>query len=143
MPQFEIILFDMDGTLVGHSDIMPQALRAVLSDAGLPPELDLRAITGNTDYQNFKAILRKSGIPEDQLEPDIMDLCHRLERKVGELLSSCEMPACPGVLDLLPQLAEIPVTLGLLTGNLEAIVANSAGSATKTKPASMLPDRHF
>lgn len=121
MSKFDVILFDMDGTLVEHDQVMPQAINAVLFETGYTFDLDLREISGNTDYQNFKNILATFGCPEEKQNELAVELCQRLVHKVIELLPLHELKACPGVPALLEHLKQMP--LGLLTGNIEGLVA--------------------
>ena len=129
MPEFDVVLFDMDGTLVEHNGLVPDAIRAVLADADCHLELDLQALSGNTDYQNFKMFLKDCGCPEEKRDALAAALCDRLVEKMIEMLMVYSYDACPGVEALLPYLAERAVPLGLLTGNLEGVVGPKLAAA--------------
>jgi phosphoglycolate phosphatase len=129
MPEFDVVLFDMDGTLVEHNGLVPDAISAVLVDVDCHLELDLQALSGNTDYQNFKMFLKECGCPEAERDARAAELCDRLVEKMSEMLLDRSFDACPGVAALLPYLAERAVPLGLLTGNLEGLVGPKLAAA--------------
>ena len=134
MPEFDVVLFDMDGTLVEHNGLVPDAIRAVLADVDCHLDLDVQALSGNTDYQNFKLFLNDCGRPEAELDALAAALCDRLVEKMTELLRNYSFDACPGVRALLPELREKVAAMGLLTGNLEGVVG------PKLTAAGILPD---
>ena len=49
MPEFDVVLFDMDGTLVEHNGLVPDAIRAVLAEVDCHVDLDVQALSENTD----------------------------------------------------------------------------------------------
>ncbi len=129
MPEFDAVLFDMDGTLVEHNGLVPEAISAVLADADCHLELDLQALSGNTDYQNFKRFLKECGCPEAKRDALAAALCDHLVEKMTEMLLDYSFDACPGVAALLPYLSEKAIPMGLLTGNLEGVVGPKLAAA--------------
>lgn len=129
MLQFEVVLFDMDGTLVEHSSLMTEAMQSIFLQVGCALELDVPAISGNTDYQNFKQFLRDHGKPEAELDQLVGILRERMIDKVVDLLSLQGLEACPGALSVVEDLSQMPVALGLLTGNFEGIVSPKLAAA--------------
>lgn len=123
MSNFRVIFFDVDGTLVEQTHLMEDGIKAVLSDAGYGVDFDFRPFTGNTDYQIFKTLLKEKDLSAEKNVDAAIEMCNNLERKVIHLLQSYELNACPGVPELLLSLTKMPIKLGLLTGNIEAVVA--------------------
>ena len=118
----KVFLFDMDGTLVVHNDLMPAVMQHTLHDFGLDVEVDKLLCSGKTDSHNIKHYLNLSGYaPEEQDETAVM-LCHKMAQKTVDLLPLYGMDACPGVLTLLTELQKRNVLMGLLTGNAKDVV---------------------
>lgn len=126
----KVILFDVDGTLLVHNDLMPDCLRKTLAHYGLDVKLDVKELSGKTDLQNFKFYLQKASRAHDEREELAGVLCSRLVDVVKEQISFYEMKPAPGVIRLLEKLHMVGYTMGLLTGNAEGIVPvklNAAG----------------
>jgi phosphoglycolate phosphatase-like HAD superfamily hydrolase len=123
-----LLLFDIDGTLVAgatdaHRDAMYEALRAV---HGINPARGvLRSVSpaGRTDPEIARAILLTAGVSAERIDDrsdEVRDQCCRAYARLCPTdLSGFVLP---GVSELLTWLSvRDEVTLGLLTGNYEAV----------------------
>ena len=122
MAKIEIILFDVDGTLLVHNALMPNAIRSVLEDFNCRYRFEARDITGNTDYQNIKLLLQRCDHPRKNDEVLIGQMCDALIRKVIGALPDYNLAACAGVKAVLRAAQDRGLPMGLLTGNLEGMV---------------------
>ncbi len=122
-----LLLFDIDGTLLREGATpVGEAMSAALKEVHRVDTRDIRTridTSGRTHGEIARAILLDAGISVqriDALADRVRDRCCELsDRLVGEDLSGAVLP---GVRDLLGWLAaQEGVTLGLLTGNYEAI----------------------
>jgi phosphoglycolate phosphatase-like HAD superfamily hydrolase len=122
-----LLLFDIDGTLLraatdAHRDAMYEALRLVHGiDASRVP-LTLSA-AGRTDPEIARAILLTAGVSAERIDDradEVRDECCRAYAQLCPAdLSQTVLPGIGDLLDWLGALDE--VTLGLLTGNYEAV----------------------
>lgn len=123
-----LLLFDIDGTLVSgatdaHRDAMHEALREV---HGVDANRVLRrplAPAGRTDPEIARAILLDGGISAERIDDRADDVrercCEAYARLCPPDLSHTVLPGIPEVLE---RLSSRPgATLGLLTGNYEAV----------------------
>jgi phosphoglycolate phosphatase-like HAD superfamily hydrolase len=128
MPGELLLLFDIDGTLVSgatdaHRDAMHEALRAVHSvDANRVLRRPLSP-AGRTDPEIARAILLDAGISAERIDERADAVreacCQAYARLCPENL---EDKVLPGIVDILAWLSKRDgFTLGLLTGNYEAV----------------------
>jgi len=117
-----LVLFDIDGTLLSASGVFREAiaiaLRAAFSCTGPIESYDF---SGKTDPQIVRELMTAAGLPQRSVAAG---LARALDAYRAELLARMEphdIRAKPGAVSLVARLALDPrVTLGLLTGNLEA-----------------------
>lgn len=119
----KLALFDIDGTILTSDGAgrraIHQALREVFGSVGP----DSYWFDGKTDRQIVRELMRLDGHDDARIDAGLDDT---LDRYVGYLHRELADPAHPstllaGVVPLLDALADRrDVTLGLLTGNLEA-----------------------
>ncbi len=114
-----IVLFDIDGTLVRTGGAGKAAMEhGLISAFGITELRDEVPYSGRTDYAITRDLLAVHGIeptPENQRtlrEAYLEHLPKSLRTKGGTI--------CPGVPELLATLAQQPVVLGLLTGNVRS-----------------------
>jgi phosphoglycolate phosphatase len=122
-----LALFDIDGTLLlgpprAHQEALVRALADVYGVAATPD--DLRAVrpNGRTDQEIALLVLAAAGVAAG---PARAGLRRWMERAV-ELYPAADADqpaprAAPGAAEALARVAAAGVTLGLLTGNIEAI----------------------
>jgi phosphoglycolate phosphatase-like HAD superfamily hydrolase len=128
MPPPVLLLFDIDGTLLSgatdaHRDAMHEALREVHS---IDPRRRMNrplSPAGRTDPEIARTILLDAGVSAERIDDradDVREACGRAyARLCPRDLSDTVLP---GVAELLEWLAgRSDVTLGLVTGNYEAV----------------------
>jgi phosphoglycolate phosphatase-like HAD superfamily hydrolase len=123
-----LLLFDIDGTLVSgatdaHRDAMHEALRVVHSvDANRVMRRPL-APAGRTDPEIARAILLDADVSaeriDDRADAVRVECCRAYARLCPDDLSATVLPGIPDLLEGLSGRED--VTLGLLTGNYEAV----------------------
>jgi phosphoglycolate phosphatase-like HAD superfamily hydrolase len=122
-----LLLFDIDGTLLAgateaHRAALEEALRSV---HGIDVEVGRRPVVaaGRTDREIMRAILLDAGISarqiDDRADAVQEETCRAYARLCPEDLSHTVVPGIPELLDALS--AGRDHTLGLLTGNYEAV----------------------
>lgn len=136
---FEIYLFDIDGTLLHCADAVHYfAFCNVLeSIVGRPVTLEGVVAHGNTDVGIIRDALRLSGLSDADWRPLIPEIkramCEYVQARREELCVS----ALPGVRNVLKHLRNKGKKLGVATGNLETI------GRLKLKRAGLLPFFEF
>ncbi len=122
-----VILFDIDGTLVRTGGAGKAAMEDALRDAfGVAEIVDTVPYSGRTDRAIGLDLLTAHGVDPT---PDNQDRLHRgyLER-LPEALKRYRGEVCPGVGDLIADLhPRDGVVLGLLTGNVRAGARHKLG----------------
>lgn len=117
----QLILFDIDGTLINAGDSASRAFHQAFSDLfGCPPNSQGVTTHGATDPQISQAValntLQRSLTPAESAELDRQYL-HNLQQQIAQ---SSDYQVLPGVKDLLETLSvQQDQLLGLQTGNLE------------------------
>jgi phosphoglycolate phosphatase-like HAD superfamily hydrolase len=129
MKPTRLVLFDIDGTLLGTSraiwaDPMKEIMEKVLAETGEPKTIDMSLYHqgGKTDPQIFYDVLGMNGFSEGKiisLMPKLQaDYLRALRDKVTQRPDYIILK--PGVETLVQKLHQHPeVLMGLLTGNLE------------------------
>lgn len=123
MKDERLVLFDIDGTLLlsdgaGRRAIM-RALREVYGATG-PTDYHF---DGKTDPQIVRELMRLAGLDDPRIDAGMQALLTRYVTCLHEELNApghrpYTLPGVPALLDALEE--EESVTLGLLTGNLQA-----------------------
>ena len=130
-----LLLFDVDGTLVGHAaGEHSQALRAALREIhGVDADrLGLRTNpAGRTDNEIARLLLLEAGIPAAQIDARRHDVRTACCRSYAELCPpSLADKVLPGIPELLDWLQSGPgVQLSLVTGNFEPVARLKLGRA--------------
>jgi phosphoglycolate phosphatase len=130
-----LLLFDVDGTLVGHAaGEHSQALRAALREIhGVDADrLGLRTNpAGRTDNEIARVLLLEAGIPAAQIDArrhDVRTACCRIYSELcPPSLADKVLPGIPQLLDWLQ--SEPGVQLSLVTGNFEPVARLKLGRA--------------
>ncbi|MBR6088953.1 MAG: haloacid dehalogenase-like hydrolase [Anaerolineaceae bacterium] len=123
MRNFDALFFDMDGTLVENSSLMPAAFQAGFANQGLQISISPWKGSGCTDWEvmdRFLADFPELSGPEkealkEKMAPDI-------KRIVIETVRTKGLKALPGAPELIKKLVSLEIYPGLLTGNMEEIV---------------------
>ncbi len=121
----KLVLFDIDGTLVGNLEIGKIALLAAINSAtGANIRQNQHSFDGNTDLYNASALLAMAGLPEGEISKVLPKILEDYVSTVREQVTQLErnLQLLPGVRDLLEYLSNRDdILVGLLTGNLEQI----------------------
>jgi len=116
----QLVLFDIDGTLLTSGGAGEKALHLALADRfGVQSGLGGIEIAGRTDSGIARQIFAREGI--EPTPENIAVFFDRYLHHLAQQLPQTQGRLLPGILELLAKLAKLPhVSLGLLTGNLEA-----------------------
>ncbi len=138
----KLVLFDIDGTLLGTDGAGRRAIhRALVDEAGTAGPIARYRFDGKTDPQIVRDLLSLAGHPAATDEARIQAVCRRY---VGHLRAELAKPTqttrlMAGIADLLaalqPHEAAGRALVGLLTGNL------APGAALKLQSAGLAPER--
>ena len=115
----QLVLFDIDGTLLTSGGAGEKALHLALADRfGVQSGLQGIEIAGRTDSGIARQIFAREGI--EATPENLAAFFDRYLHHLAEQLPQTKGRLLPGILELLAKLAKLPhVALGLLTGNLE------------------------
>jgi phosphoglycolate phosphatase len=116
-----LVLFDIDGTLISDGGASRDAFAAAMLEIyGFRGELRRYDFSGRTDPQIAHMVLRDAGWSEHDIDARIATLWDRYVDglKSHERSRVRELPGVRALLDVLR--SDARVTLGLLTGNIEA-----------------------
>ena len=118
-----LVLFDIDGTLLHPNTAGRASLRAALERVyGTAGDVDTHVLRGGVDRATVAVLMRKAGIPEDELWAkfaSVGDVMVEVLRK-GAADGTFTLTPYAGTMELLVALeARDDVLLGLITGNFE------------------------
>ncbi len=119
-----LVLFDIDGTLtrgVGPHHLIALE-RAVHQVTGVAAPIEGIPVHGMLDCIILAEMMRAAGIPHADAEramPDIIEAAQVLY--LADMIPDLRGKRCPGVPDILEELARRDVLLALVTGNLTRI----------------------
>jgi phosphoglycolate phosphatase-like HAD superfamily hydrolase len=121
----QLLLFDIDGTLLNTNGAGRRAIhRALVDRAGTPGVLPGYRLDGKTDPQIVRELLAQGGHQSPQDQTLVEEICARYVSHLGEELRrpgyvTRAMPGVPALLEALaPREAAGEVMVGLLTGNV-------------------------
>ncbi len=120
----KLLLFDIDGTLISvektASRLMLRRVVEEVFDIELPQDFVFH-LGGKTDYQIMTETAQRLDIPTKHVEERRTKIQDKLVEHTSPLSNTAQMQILSGVQDLVAELHEREdVTLGLLTGNIEA-----------------------
>jgi phosphoglycolate phosphatase-like HAD superfamily hydrolase len=128
----QLILFDIDGTLLDAGDLSRRAFAHVIRRfAGPEASLGGFSLSGKTDPQIMRGLLRQNGVPAEIVEAVMDEALDRYASVYLSELQRTEVRALDGAQELIERLTadhtdcglETDRVLGILTGNLESLVA--------------------
>ena len=129
MAAFDAIFFDIDGTLLVNSSLMPKSMQKAFADHGFHVEIEPWRGSGRTDNEIICMFLDDFPLDPAQkaeLRPVIAD---ELTKNVLARVKECGTEALPGTVDVIRRMRERGLYPGLLTGNKQAIVGAKLESA--------------
>lgn len=129
---FELVIFDLDGTLVDSLDDLADSMNAVLSSFGFPtyPREPYRRFVGD----GIVKLVRRA-LPPERLDEEFVGECAGLMRQEYARRQLDRTVPYPGV----PELLEALCTRGLRT----AVLSNKPDSATHSIVEALLAPHHF
>ncbi len=117
-----LVLFDIDGTLVrgfqGHNKAFSEAFRKVYQ---VDATVDTIAVQGMTEQQVIIEVLKKQGLREKEIMSKIEECMGVMIDHFNKIIATDEIILLDGVQELLEQLKDRNILMGLVTGNLEPI----------------------
>ncbi len=122
MANFDAVFFDMDGTLVENSKLMPAAFQKGFTAFGYPISIDPWRGSGCTDYEVMDIYLSDYPLNDEQKEELKEKIASEVRSIVINKVENESLGALPGTAELIHKLNEAGIRPGLLTGNMEAIV---------------------
>lgn len=122
MARFDAIFFDMDGTLVENSRLMPAAFQQGFAKYGYTISIDPWRGSGCTDYEVMDKYLADYPLSDAEKEELKDKIAAEVRSIVIEQVRRESLGALPGVRELIQALNEMGIQPGLLTGNMEEIV---------------------
>lgn len=119
-----ILLFDIDGTLLGSGEKVKILMRRALEDVfGTAGQVDSYEMSGKTDWQIVTDLMLQAGIEPAVVENRRPVIFAALTRHMEAAAPTLEMHVLPGVTELLERLAgRSDFILGLVTGNVREAV---------------------
>lgn len=117
-----LILFDIDKTLIDRSECHHQAfIHAFKKVFGVNTSVEVINYHGKTDPQIMHEVLLVEGLKENDICPYKNDFLDCLSKYFVAKVKYDEIKVMDGAVDLLKELENEKVLLGLLTGNIETI----------------------
>lgn len=115
-----LILFDIDGTLIDSPKTENRFSAAIKRLHELEVEIT-KDYRGFTDQLILMAVLEDEGWSDDQIQRALPELVRELDQVHEETFQKGSIKVLPGVRELLYELRNRDVDLGLVTGNLESV----------------------
>ncbi|MFN8540927.1 MAG: haloacid dehalogenase-like hydrolase [Thermomicrobiales bacterium] len=132
MPRLPLILFDVDGTLLGSGDqTHGMAVTVACQDLfNVPGDRRLVDLAGRTDRYILLNLLQAHGLTLEEVEPRIPEaIAYMCDYVAREIPASLAERVLPGVSALLDALTARDLALGLVTGNPLPIARSKLQSA--------------
>jgi phosphoglycolate phosphatase-like HAD superfamily hydrolase len=118
----KLVLFDIDGTLVRGARCHYQAfVEAVGRYYGVKEDISTINYAGKTDPQILMEVLELGGLGEEEVRPNFEECLDFMTRYYLKNVHRESIKVLGGVRELLEELQNREVLLGLVTGNLEPI----------------------
>lgn len=134
MIKFDALFFDMDGTLVDHSSLMSAAFRQAFANQGLPIQTNTKKTSGCTDWEILELYLNQFPELTEERKKELEEIIAAdIKVIINQMLESEGLKALPGAPELIKKLVELKIYPGLLTGNMEDIVAPKLEAAGMSK----------
>jgi len=123
----KLILFDVDGTLLDAGDLSRRGFLAALrKHIGPTANIGGYSLAGKTDPQIMKELLLRNGLPLDQIGHVASKALRSYQSYYLSHLKRAQLRPLAGARELVERLSAVKPSrfvLGILTGNLEALVA--------------------
>jgi phosphoglycolate phosphatase len=128
----KLILFDVDGTLLDAGDLSRRCFLDVVGRFRVPargtsaPGVGRSSFSGKTDPQIMRELLRESGLSAEETDRVLGPALAGYQSCFLSRLEGSDIRPLAGARELIERLAAVPserLLLGILSGNLEALVA--------------------
>ncbi len=118
----QLILFDIDGTLVWTRGAGREATRLAMTEVfGTCGALAAHQFGGKTDFQTLMELLHETGVSYDDIERMMPTYDVAMGRQLSRIIDQYAVEACPGSLELVEALSQRrDIGLGLVTGNVSS-----------------------
>lgn len=119
----DAFLFDIDGTLLTSRDAVHYYAfhNAVREVFGVTSSIEGVPIFGNTDSGILRAVLRREGVPEDDIDREMPRMLRQMCEEVAANAHDLRTEPCASVVEVLASLRERGKLLGVASGNLERV----------------------
>jgi phosphoglycolate phosphatase len=119
----DAFLFDIDGTLLNSRDPVHYFAfhHALLEVFGLKTKIDGVPVHGNTDIGILRAVLRREGLADAQIDSGLPQMVEEMCREAERNADQMEPELCPSIYELVSGLHKQGKLLVAASGNLEAI----------------------
>ena len=119
-----VLLFDIDGTLLGSAAKVQIMMRRALEDVfGTTGPIESYEMSGKMDWRIITDLMVQAGIPPVEVQNKLPETFAALTRHMEAAAPTLKMQIQPGVADLLQRLSgERAFILGLVTGNVRETV---------------------
>ena len=125
-----LTLFDIDGTLVRGARCHYQAfVHAVNRYYGMKEDISGINYAGKTDPQILMEVLKMGQVPEETIQENFQDCLNYMTQYYIANVHRENVQALGGVTNLLKELKNENILMGLTTGNLEQIAYAKLGKA--------------
>jgi phosphoglycolate phosphatase len=117
----QLLLFDIDGTLLRSNGAGKAVIRLALEDTfGTPGPCDEYQMAGKTDPLIISDLMGAAGMKTADIDQQLPAVYQRMMFHAQIIFSEKKFTPCPGIPELLAALVERDdVLIGLLTGNIE------------------------
>jgi phosphoglycolate phosphatase len=123
----KLILFDIDGTLLDAGDLSRRSFECVVGQFAAPRSAPERSsFAGKTDPQIMRELLLQNGLSTEQTGRVLGEALQRYQSYYLLHLKEAAIRPLEGARELIERLAAIAperLVLGILSGNMEALVA--------------------
>lgn len=118
----ELILFDIDGTLLWPKGVGRESTRAAMLEIfGTTGTLDTHNFGGKTDWFTLVEVLTDEGYASDSIEQHMSIYEASIARHLEDIIAAYPIEPCPSALEVVQQLlSRGTIGMGLVTGNVSS-----------------------
>jgi phosphoglycolate phosphatase-like HAD superfamily hydrolase len=129
----KLVLVDINGIMVNDlKDVSEYIFEAIRSRYGFEAEFDIKEYEGISSKAMLRAILRKNGIPEEDINSRIDGCAEELGYTYYNVTGRDGIKTMDGSAQFLEELGRRGALVGIATGDIEDIIKNKIGRAGLT-----------
>lgn len=123
MPNADVYLFDIDGTLLVTRDLVHwNALhQAMLEVYGVDTNIEGIPYHGKTDVAILRAALERAGVSSETFSQNLSAALRVVCREVSANAQGLRAEVCPGIVEFVGNLRSEGKLIGIASGNLEEV----------------------